>query len=261
LPDPSVFAVEELARNAHERGASFRYDGYGADCLIGDFPHAYLYKLMYKNPIRGVIEFIKFIGRRPAMLSDIINASKRFSMNKPDWYLGPIVTPYFNLKTELKRAPSFEVFQKNFDLKEGGLEVALRYADRSSMMFSLERRYPYISNWNLVNFLVALPTKFKLHNGWAKFIQRKLMSQNALIPKEIIWNPNKIGLDTPREKWLNEDFYNFIVETLSDATFVHKIVNTQKLLNVKPFSLYTWRVLNVELWARTFNFECEFNIG
>ncbi len=82
-----------------------------------------------------------------------------------------------------------------------GLEELLRYADRNSMQFGLETRLPFLSH-ELVEFIFSLPAHMKIRQGWRKWILRKSMENR--LPNSIIWNPKKIGYETPQVQWMQQ---------------------------------------------------------
>jgi asparagine synthase (glutamine-hydrolysing) len=80
-----------------------------------------------------------------------------------------------------------------------GLEELLRLADRNSMAHSVEVRLPFLHH-KLVEFLFTLPSSFKIHEGWSKFLLRKAVDKK--LPDEITWRKGKVGFEPPQEKWM-----------------------------------------------------------
>jgi asparagine synthase (glutamine-hydrolysing) len=81
-----------------------------------------------------------------------------------------------------------------------GLGTLLRYADRNSMAHSREVRLPFLSH-ELVEFLFSLPSNYKIHDGWTKYLLRATF-ENTL-PKEIAWRKDKIGYEPPQKEWMS----------------------------------------------------------
>lgn len=96
-----------------------------------------------------------------------------------------------------------------------GLQELLRFADRNSMAHSREVRLPFLSH-ELVEFLFTLPSHFKMHDGWSKYILRQ--SQTNRLPEEICWRKEKIGYVTPQDRWFESkraiDFFESTKQTL-----------------------------------------------
>lgn len=88
----------------------------------------------------------------------------------------------------------------NYTLRVNGMfEALLRYGDRSSMAFSREVRLPFLSH-ELVEFVYSLPSVYKIHNGWTKYLLRK--SFEGVIPNEITWRKEKVGYEPPHNQWM-----------------------------------------------------------
>jgi len=89
------------------------------------------------------------------------------------------------------------------------LPQLLRYEDRNSMGFSVEARVPF-TDYRLVEYVLNMPSCYKIHNGWTKYILRKAFED--LLPSGIIWRRDKIGFETPEKNWLMhfESFSKFL---------------------------------------------------
>ena len=109
------------------------------------------------------------------------------------------------LKLMNKRSPNNQFHLKEMlkkDLTSTGLRSLLRYADRNAMAHSIESRLPFLYH-ELIEFVFTLPDSFLLNNGWTKFILRKSMED--CLPKKIVWRKDKVGFETPQEKWLRSN--------------------------------------------------------
>ena len=119
------------------------------------------------------------------------------------------------LKLMNKRSPNNQFHLKEMlkkDLTSTGLRSLLRYADRNAMAHSIETRLPFL-NHELIEFVFTLPDSFLLNNGWTKFILRKSMED--CLPKKIVWRKDKVGFETPQEKWLRSKWVEEIIFPLS----------------------------------------------
>ena len=122
----------------------------------------------------------------------------------------------------------------HFNVAEMGLEELLRYADRSSMAHGREVRLPFLDH-QLVEFIFSLPSHFKIHNGWTKWLLRKTMDKK--LPDEIVWRKDKVGYEPPQQQWMQN-------KTLQD--YIHEA--KKKLVNaniLKP------QVLNKKIEPKT----------
>lgn len=89
----------------------------------------------------------------------------------------------------------------HFNSFEMGLEELLRFGDRNSMAHGLEVRLPFL-NHELVEFIFSLPSNLKMHNGWPKYILRKVMDKS--LPNEIVWRQDKVGFEPPQKNWMTD---------------------------------------------------------
>ena len=98
------------------------------------------------------------------------------------------------------------------DLTSTGLRSLLRFADRNAMAHSIETRLPFLSH-ELIEFVFTLPDSFLLNSGWTKFILRKSMED--FLPTKIVWRKEKVGFETPQERWLRSEWVEEIIFPLS----------------------------------------------
>ena len=82
------------------------------------------------------------------------------------------------------------------------LKSLLRYEDRNSMRFSIEARVPFADDINLIEYLFSIPSVFKIHDGWSKFILRQAMQ--GVIPKRIQMRKDKTFFQPPEFIWLSQ---------------------------------------------------------
>jgi len=132
------------------------------------------------------------------------------------------------------------------DAKNGKLEDLLRYGDKNSMAHSREVRLPFLSH-DLVEFVFSLPPWFKIYEGWSKFILRDSMKD--LLPEKIAWRKDKIGYQTPQERWLVKDK---VKELLAESVAVlenENILNKKRKEDIKNIE---WQIINIAGLINTF---------
>ncbi len=133
-----------------------------------------------------------------------------------------------------------------FNISEMGLEELLRFADRNSMAHGREVRLPFL-NHELVEFIFALPARLKMHEGWTKFLLRKVMDKK--LPDDIVWRKKKVGFETPQKKWMEDPaLQEYIRESkrkLVTAGILNKKVLDKKIepLAAHDEKNYDWRYL------------------
>ncbi len=77
----------------------------------------------------------------------------------------------------------------------------LFYGDKLSMSNSVEARVPILDR-ELIDFVEALPSNFKLRRGNGKHVHK--MAAERMLPTEIV-NRKKFGFATPVDKWFAND--------------------------------------------------------
>ena len=118
-----------------------------------------------------------------------------------------------------------------FNTMQNGLEELLRYADRNSMAHGVEVRLPFL-NAQLVQFIFSLPSKYKINEGYTKWLLRKTMENK--LPAAIVWRTDKVGFEPPQKQWMqNEQFKDYMHEAkkkLVDEKILKPAVLNKKIL-------------------------------
>ncbi|MEN3014801.1 MAG: asparagine synthase (glutamine-hydrolyzing) [bacterium] len=136
------------------------------------------------------------------------------------------------------------------------LKKLLRYEDRNSMRFGIEARTPFADDINLINFVFQIPSIYKIHNGYSKYLLRQ--SMRGLVPKQIIERKDKVGFATPEKSWLLEHKQFFIDLIKQNLNFLNQFLEVKEVIHDyesgKIFSeaSFIWRVINLALWAKVF---------
>ncbi len=213
----SIFAQFMVYKKARERGLIVMMDGQGADEVFAGysryFPSYYLERILKKGTAK---DFRKSMQNNDTFPSAVINSSlmSEFSLlNK------------VSARIKSKIAKKNDIFDANFlganslqayfdkytpgnlrerlihDQEYGALEVLLRNADRNSMASSVEVRLPYLSH-ELVEFVNAVRSEFKIHDGWLKYLLRKGYEES--VNSEILWRKDKKGFQPPQATWMQE---------------------------------------------------------
>ena len=122
---------------------------------------------------------------------------------------------YYNLEEFKKNRMQGEIHEKIMflDMRLYLQDDILTKVDRASMANSLEVRSPYLDN-TLIDFVNGLDIKFKLKNGCAKYILKKMLLKNKLVPAEVV-NRTKKGFGIPVGRWINSDLKILILDYLN----------------------------------------------
>ncbi len=136
------------------------------------------------------------------------------------------------------------------------LKSLLRYEDRNSMRFSIEARTPFADDIELIEYVFQIPSVYKIHNGWSKYILRE--SIKGVIPERIRLRKDKIGFATPEFRWLNEmknEFKEYITTDMKEFIDTKKLLDDWDLLingQVKSGVTTIWRFINFAVWKKVY---------
>ncbi len=252
----SIFASFSVMKLPSKFGVKVLLDGQGADEITGGY-NSYISiflkeRLVY--PVEFFREFIK-INRLNNKFLNIIRPFLPFGeqilvKNKIKILYGK--QDYFNNKQEKNRNFNRLNARLNEDIF-GNLQSLLRYSDRNSMANSIESRLPYLDH-RLVEFAMGIPSAFKIHNGWSKYISRIAFSN--IVNNKIIWRKDKIGFATPEKIWLNDErLMKYANEICKNSRFLKELnIVSRADINEIKFSFIKWRIINLAIWEKCFNF-------
>jgi asparagine synthase (glutamine-hydrolysing) len=255
----SLLSQWEVMRKAKSERVVVLLDGQGGDEILAGYRKYYAFYLkelfkskklflfckevMYLLKNRDFSFFDKFgifrylnIGNSNKALS-----AKTLNLNC-DFKFG-----FSNIK-DIKECSKADIFYYSYP-------ALLRYEDRNSMAFSLEARVPFM-DFQLVEFMLSLPSKYKIRNGYTKWILRETMK--GILPEKIRTRISKLGFSTPQEVWLGEDnslrtfFLDYFQEMKNPYLNNEYIFNDFKKypnskLNSTEFSKY----LIFDIWYKT----------
>jgi asparagine synthase (glutamine-hydrolysing) len=190
----SMLAQYMVMKEAKKTGTTVLLDGQGADeYFAGYFPYyrRYIQQLEFHDKAKFREELTHY--------NNLPNFSSYVSYKKTE-----------SIRMKLGRYKSTisgnhpigeDHFRKRLilDCTGGHLQGLLRYGDRSSMAHSVESRLPYLYH-KLVEFIFSLPDDFLLNKGRTKYILRESFSD--ILPEKITKRKDKLGFETPNEKWL-----------------------------------------------------------
>jgi len=89
-------------------------------------------------------------------------------------------------------------------------------------------RFPFLYH-KLVEFVFSLPSDYKIHRGWTKYVLRKTMEHR--LPPAINWRTDKLGYQVPGKTWLQ---HPKVIEMVRDAQHTlaqRKMVRADARLN------------------------------
>ncbi len=142
------------------------------------------------------------------------------------------------------------------DMKSWLVDDILVKVDRSCMAHGLESRVPFLDH-KLVEFIVNLPTKFKLNIFNKKYLLQ--LSQKNKLPKTII-NQKKRGFNAPIANWLFFDpKFKIITQELIFDTNLEWLEKKyleqlwqEHFAKIKDHSLKLFGIMMLSIWVNNF---------
>ena len=267
----SVLAQYKVFELAKQNGVNVLLDGQGADETLAGY-HKY-YKWFWRQLYRSKqlsksneLSFAKALG-----VQENFGLKNKIAALYPDFTAGLLQTrkakkalhhPGFNRDFAFSNKQNFYYttpLQHDlngalyFNSFVNGLEELLRFADRNSMAHAIEVRLPFL-NHELVEFLFSLPSHFKIHNGWTKWLLRK--SVDALLPEEITWRKDKLGFEPPQKKWMGNKNVQEAIEEAKKKLVAHQILNPSVLTKkIKPHDSYAVNNWDWKYWSASYLFD------
>lgn len=143
-------------------------------------------------------------------------------------------------------------------LMRSSLPMLLRFEDRNSMANTVESRLPFL-DYRLVEFLLSIPSHYKISRGVTKRILRT--SLKGVIPEPIRLRADKIGFATPEATWIRKQGREICLEGIglaierSNGLIKPTTMDFAKsiLLGNSEYEGVVWRLMNVGLWAERFD--------
>lgn len=283
----SVYAQWTVYEEARNLGMIVMLDGQGADEYLAGYSNFHLanfrelllsfkiskliksvihykkcYKEYYINPYR---ELVKTVLQRliPQSflkgLTSLIKKTRKKSVNAIHW-----------LKNENNDRKIDLMFQQKNNVREESeiqllctsLPKLLHHQDRDSMAHSVESRPPFL-DYRLVEYVLALPSEYKIKNSVTKYILREALT--GVTPNIILNRYDKLGFATPEEIWVKENVDIFRKEISEACDCLHSYVNKEKTLewfdytvkSGKKFNSIFWKLISVNHWVKVFNVDVE----
>ncbi|MGG9964353.1 asparagine synthase (glutamine-hydrolyzing) [Ferruginibacter sp. SUN106] len=263
----SIYAQYKVFELAKQQQVTVLLDGQGADETLAGY-HKYiqwfLQEVLSRNKLGAAQREKKALHKNNIAFNWSIknyfaaylpmHAAMQLEKNE---YLKTIHQPDINPDfLRLQRGKEWEGIHKpvvtklndilHFNTSEAGLEELLRYADRNSMAHDREVRLPFLDH-KLVEFIFSLPSTFKIHDGWTKWLLRKAMDKK--LPHEIVWRKDKVGYEPPQQVWLENKTLQEYIHEAKKKLVTSKILRPNVLQkNIVPKTAHAdnnfdWRYL------------------
>jgi asparagine synthase (glutamine-hydrolysing) len=115
------------------------------------------------------------------------------------------------------------------------------------MAHSIESRMPFM-DYRIFEFLSTVPSCYKIHNGWTKFLAR--LAFDKKLPDSIVWRKDKMGWPIPEEKWFKGNLNSWFNKEVSNAFAIVGQHPPKNIFNMKISK--TVRYLNFSVFYKTF---------
>ncbi|MCW5589279.1 MAG: asparagine synthase (glutamine-hydrolyzing) [Legionellales bacterium] len=221
----SVVMQQLIYKHVKNSGIKVLMGGQGGDEAFMGYRKYLLFKfknLIYQKNYFGIIKH--FIDCIPIFFSEY----KQFPLywRHRDRYnlVNDIDDTIINLPhssiLSLNYCPSQPLYERQIlDIIKLSLPTLLRYEDCNSLGNSVESRLPFM-DYRLIEYGLALETKFKIRSGYGKWIVREIMS-DKLIPS-ICWARYKRGFDISLSNLINTGLGNILRKELFDKECEYK---------------------------------------
>ena len=119
------------------------------------------------------------------------------------------------------------------------------------MAHSVESRLPFM-DYRLVEFNFNLPSAYKIHNGWTKYISR--LAFDGKLPDEICWRKDKMGWPVPEQVWFSGPLKTWFEEELKNSkSFLSSYGVKESEFTYNPSkNKRMMRILNLSRWHKLF---------
>lgn len=213
----SIIAQYKVYAAASAAGVKVLLDGQGADEILAGYHKYYKWywqELFAKRKLlrSGELKAAKTLGVKESFGWKNIIASlfpdTAAAMLERQYLIRALQQPdlsrdFIRLHSKEAYYTTPDIFSLNgalyFNTVIHGLEELLRFADRNSMAHGVEVRLPFLSH-QLVEFVFSLPSSFKIHQGWTKWLLRQTMDKQ--LPDAITWRKDKTGFEPPQKEWM-----------------------------------------------------------
>jgi asparagine synthase (glutamine-hydrolysing) len=234
---------------ASENDIKVVLDGQGADELFGGYSHHYMALWKEQFSFKSINDSKQTIP----------NAYKLFGkvLLKDAFGLSVDYSNYFHSdkkqfgKSKNEKLKSILNAQLAADY-HGRLKSYLKCEDRCSMAFGIESRVPFADDIDLVNYIFSVEGKEKIKNGISKYLLRE--ASKNFIPNQIYLRRDKIGFETPVQKWFlpyKDQIIDLIKTEIDFLNIEYLTSNFVEVLKHKPN--FVVKLYSFAVWKKVYS--------
>lgn len=259
---PTLSMQHFVMKAARDNGITVLLDGQGGDETLLGYPKYFAMHLAQRWHDDGPVGIWQALGQiqqnnagigRVAMAKYFIGgrlASARFRLEahaQPGVRHAARTPGHLRALAQAARDP-FAL--QSLEISSTNLPVLLRYEDKSAMAHGIEARLPFLDH-RVVEVALSLPLRYKLHDGWTKWLLRKLMV--GRLPEAIAWRRNKISFDAPDRIWLGYHRPE-MQRTVLASDLLRSITHPRRLKDSigRISQRNLWRLYSAALWEQGF---------
>ena len=274
----SIYAQYRIMKLAKENGVTVLLDGQGGDELFTGYTYFYNFffqEILKHLSIPTLLRELKNLNNSPTYFSEMFSALLKSKTRKiipsalsvkirnqrafENKYINnDLIDEYKQRLSEIKNIDPSNLNQSlHRQFTHTGLKNLLRYEDRNSMRFSIESRTPFADDINLIDYVFKIPSVYKIHRGWSKYLLRE--SMKGIVPNEIIYRTDKIGFTTPEYSWLvslKDQLREYLTGSLEEYIEVQKLIKDWGVIldaQSKIGITNIWKFINFAIWKKIYN--------
>jgi asparagine synthase (glutamine-hydrolysing) len=265
----SFYGQYKLRELYKQNRVTVSLEGQGADEIISGYKSdmlAYLSGVLQRGNLTKLLKTVHQLPKAnrisyQAILKNLIKEKVKHSQFSQGYSY--YSDSFFEENTDRKYTSilACELHQQLFSTS---LPYLLRQADKSSMAFSQEARFPFL-DYRLVEFCFGLQDDDRISGIKQKRILRESMQD--ILPDMVYNRTDKIGFSVPMESWMKKGLKGELGEYIYTdefmrMPFIDESGFKKKLKNYLKndesdirFDFQLWKILSVYLWRKRFKVE------
>ena len=246
-PDSTCMSGWHTFKEVSRSDVTVTLDGQGADEQMGGY---FIYVAIYFSSltIKNIFKEYKYFAKIPGVKKLIY---KGIFLNLISKIIGRCNTSKL-IKLLFNKEYTFNLNEQLSIDTMSTLITLIHYSDSVSMGHSIESRMPFM-DYRLVEFLALVPSAYKIHKGWTKYIAR--LAFDGKLPDEVTWRKDKMGWPIPEEFWFRGKLKNWLITEVNSSKLVYELnneLNIKRDLKSNTKIIKIIRYLNIAVWEKTF---------